>query len=122
MQAEVSLILISSSVTKEELTAVAGAQPTNVEINKEEKLVWTRDSGDINIDELEQVIGQFIEQIKQPLVNIEAPQIWVRLHSESNFAGLALSNDCLQKLAFSGAHLFVSAYAEGKDWGSALNQ
>lgn len=120
MDAEVSLVLISSCLSDAAINIAAGLEPTSVSFNKDKQKVWSRDSGDIRVDDVEVAIIKILAGIRPEFADIEVRQIWVRIHSNSDFAGLALTNRCLQCLAKGGVDFFISTYAEGNDWGEAL--
>ena len=119
MDAQVSLLVFSSSLSEEQIGCISNIKPTKIGKNKEGKTMWIRRTGDIEIESIEASIVNFLSDIRTDVEGIDARQVWLRIDSKTGFAGFALSKACVKELASYGVDLFVSAYCEGIDAGDA---
>lgn len=118
MEADISLVMASSSLSVDGISAIAGIEPTHVR-EKSNKTIWTHRIEGVEVDKIESVINRLMETLDRDRKGVDSCEVWVTVNTTSEFAGVAFSGTCLAKLAEHNVDLFISTYAEGRDWGEA---
>lgn len=119
MEADITLLMISSTLSTNDMTAIAGVYPTQIS-RKEGKTVWSHRIEDASVADIEANVIRLMTALKDDRDGIDNCEVWVTIATESEFAGFVLSSHCLAELARHRVDLVVSTYAQGKDLGSAL--